>query len=464
MNPKKRIPPLFLAALSLGLFGCATAPEQSDAPEIDLPAQWTADSKQPSGQPPAWLADFKDSDLNELVNEALQNNPSLQITAARLNQSIAEARIAGADLMPSANLGLDASRRQINSFGPASTGNTRFEDYSLNMNVSWELDVWGKVRNQTSAALAQVDASNADLQAARQSLAAQVVKSWFNYVEAEAQLQLAQDTAEAYYQNTQTLESRFKRGLSEGLDLRRLRTQAAGSDAAVETRRRGRDQAARNLEIVLGRYPSADLASESELAPLPAAIPVGLPSELINRRPDLRAAERRLAASDQDLLAAQKEMLPSIALTASGGNSSQDFKDIFNSNFFAWTLAGNVTQPVFQGGRIRANIDRSASLRDQALFNYRDKSLVAFLEVETTLAAETYLQSEYNKLFAATEEAIAAEELAWRKYRSGTTSFINALDTQRTANSARSNLLTVRNLLLQNRVDLYLALGGPFQL
>lgn len=442
--------------------GCVSAPEQSSAPEVDEPAQWTANSITQQGSPTAWLNDFNDPALNKLVSEALQNNPSLQITAARLNQAIAEARIAGADLMPSANLGLDASRRQINSFGPANTGNTRFEDYGLNLNVSWELDIWGKVRDRTSAALAQVDASNADLQSARQSLAAQVVKSWFNYVEAEAQLALAQDTAEAYSKNTQTLEARFKRGLSEGLDLRRLRTQAAGSHAAVETRRRGRDQAARSLEIVLGRYPSAQLEADTELAPLPAPVPVGIPSELIYRRPDLRAAERRLAATDKELLAAQKELLPSIALTASGGNSSQEFKDIFNSNFFAYSIAGNLSQPVFQGGRIRANIDRSASLSDQALLNYRDRTLVAFLEVETTLAAETYLKSEYAKLFAATEEAIAAESLAWSKYRNGTTSFINALDTQRTANTARSTLLTVRNLLLQNRVDLYLALGGPF--
>ena len=372
MNPPRHIHKLLVAAITLGIGGCSTAPEQQTAPELGTPPTWTADTQHADGQPLSWLADFKDPALNRLVGEALQNNPSLQITAARLNQAIAEARIAGADLVPSANLGLDASRRQINSFGPATTGNTRFEDYGLNLNIRWEVDVWGKLRDRSSAARAQVDASHAELQAARHSLAAQVVKSWFNYVEAQAQLELAQDTAEAYHKNTQTLEARFKRGLSEGLDLRRLRTQAAGSDAAVQSRRRGLDQAARNLEIILGRYPSAKLKPESELGKLPDPVPVGLPSELITRRPDLRAAERRLAASDQELLAAQKELLPSIALTASGGNSSQEFKDIFNSNFFVWNLAANAAQPVFQGGRIRANIDRSASLRDQALFNYRD--------------------------------------------------------------------------------------------
>ena len=149
-------------------------------------------------------------------------------------------------------------------------------------------------------------------------------------------------------------------------------------------------------------------------------------------------------------------------MTASGGTSSQEFENLLNGDFGVWALAGNLTQPIFQGGRIIANIDRSAALRDQAAANYRDSALRAFLEVETTLAAEQFIRREQAKLAIAAEEATATESLAWNRYRSGTGDFLTALDTRRTADAARGRLLSVANLFLQNRVDLYLALGGAF--
>lgn len=447
---------------SLLLAGCASTPETSEAPTVTIPEQWSSGSID-SSQTEAWLNDFNDPDLEELVAEALANNPDLRVVAARFDQAVAEARITGADQLPSAALGLSAARQKVNSIGPQSISTTRFENYDLNLNVSWEVDLWGKLRDRSRAALARVDASAAELRNAELSLAAQVVKAWFNYVEAEAQFELAIDTANSWKENLKALESRFNRGLSDGLDLRRIRTQTAGAEASVETTRRTRDKAARSLETLLGRYPVAAIEPESELPPLPEAIPVGLPAELLARRPDLIAAERQLAAAAEELSASRKELLPSISLTASGGTNSDEFQDLLDNDFSVWSLAGNLAQPVFQGGRIRAGIDRSEALRIQATENYRNIALRAFREVETTLAAETYLQVEYQKLLIATEEAIAAEALAWSRYRNGTSDFLNALDSQRTATNARGRLLTLRNLLLQNRVDLYLALGGPFQ-
>lgn len=456
-------PLTFIATvLSLAFLGCASSPEERARSAIDTPEKWTVEDLD-STTTEAWLDDFNDPSLEALVDEALANNPDLRAVAARFAQTVAEARINGADRLPSANLGLGAARQKVNTIGPQSISTTRFENYDLNLNLSWEVDLWGKLNDRNSAALARVDASAADLRNAELSLAAQVVKGWFNYVEAEAQFQLAEDTAESWQENLQALESRFSRGLSDGLDLRRIRTQTAGAEAQVETTRRTRDAIARSLETLLGRYPSASIDRESELPPLPAPVPVGLPADLLTRRPDLIAAERQLAASDKELSASRKELLPSISLTASGGTNTQEFDDILDSDFSVWTLAGNLAQPVFQGGRIRAGIDRSKALRIQAAENYRETALRAFREVETTLAAEVYLQIEYEKLRIAADEAVAAEELAWARYRNGTSDFLNALDSQRTATTALGRLLTLRNFLLQNRVDLYLALGGPFE-
>lgn len=449
-----------LLLVALLLCACATAPDRSPPPEITLPGGWTTPSSNQG--PTAWLDDFDSPKLEVLVLEALAHNPSLDATAARFAQSVAEARIAGAELMPSAGLGLNGARQQINTFGPSSTGGVIFENYDLSLNLSWELDLWGRLRDQSSAALARVEASRAELYAARLSLAAQTTKAWLNLIEAQQQLALAERTARAYRNNQEALESRFKRGLSGGFDLRRIRTQAASAEADASARRRALDRATRNLEIVLGRYPDGLLNAGARLPDLPPTVPAGLPSGLLQRRPDLIAAERQLAAADAEQQAARKDLLPQISLTASGGTSSQEFDDLLDGDFSVWNLAGNLTQPLFQGGRIRANIDRRTALRDQAAANYRDTALRAFFEVETTLAAEQFLRQEQDILTLAADEAAATEELAWERYRGGTGDFLSALDAQRTADAARSRLLTVANLLLQNRVDLYLALGGPF--
>ncbi|MFP4157123.1 MAG: efflux transporter outer membrane subunit [Opitutales bacterium] len=451
-----------LAGGSLMLLGaCATAPEPSPAPEIDWPAVWSSGAAE--ALPGPWLADFQDPRLEAHVAEALTHNAELQRIAAVLGQRVAEARIAGADLMPSTDLGLNGSRQQINTFGPTATGGVIFENYDLSLDLSWELDLWGRLRNLTSAALARVELSQAELEAARLSLAARVTKSWFDWTEARQQVSQAERTATAYRENQRTLEERFRRGLTEAVDLRRIRSLAARAESDLAARHRALDSAARNFEILLGRYPSAEVDGPSVFPALPAAVPAGLPAGLIGRRPDLIAAERRLAATEQEFTAERKNLLPRISLTASGGRSSREFQNLLDGDFSVWSLAGNLTQPIFQGGRIRATIDRSASLRQQAAAAYRDTALQAFLEVESTLAAERYLQDQTRQLQLSAEEANAAETLTWERYRKGTGEFIEVLDARRTAANTRSQLIRARNLLLQNRVDLYLALGGPFQ-
>lgn len=451
-----------LAALLLA--GCASLPEQQPAPQIALPEHWAAAESPADTEPQAWLADFEQPQLTQLVEEALAHNANLQIAAARLDQSVAEARIAGAERWPLLGLGLGAQRQRISTFGPSSTEGVRFDNFDLGLNLSWELDIWGRLRNQRNSALAQVQVSQAEWAGARLSLAAQVCKRWFDLLEAQQQLALATRTAHADSENLKILEARFQRGLSGGLELRRIRTQSASAQAQVAARQRILDASARALEILLGRYPAAQLSSEAQvLPPLPPQIPAGLPAQLLERRPDLIVAERQLAASEQSLSAARKDRLPQIRLTASTGSSSQEFRNLIERDFSAWSLGANLSQPLLQGGRISANIARSRAQQAQAVAQYRATALQAFLEVESALAAEQLLQQEYRERATAAAEAQQAEELAWQRYRNGTSDFLNALDAQRSANAAQSQMLSLRNTLLQNRIDLHLALGGPFQ-
>jgi multidrug efflux system outer membrane protein len=448
-----------LAALS----GCATSPERSDAPSIPIPSAWTSQVADNRHSAQAWLHDFQQPQLLALVEEALQHNADLRRAAARLSQAAAEARIAGAEQIPSAELGLDGRRQQISTFGPQSTGGVRFENYDLQLNLSWEIDLWGQLRDRSAAALAEMEAQQAEFIGARLSIAAQVCKRWFNHMEAQQQVALSEKTTRSYRANLHTIAARFQRGLSSGLELRRMRSQTASAEAELEMRRRTLDRTTRQLESLLGRYPDASLTSTADLPELPLAIPAGLPAELLTRRPDLVAAERRLAAAEATWHSARKQRLPAIRLTASGGRASQDFDNLLNSDFSVWSLGANLTQPIFQGGRIRASIDRSASLREQAAAQYHNTALQAFLEVESTLAAETHLLREYQLLSLAAEQASAAETLAAKRYRDGTSDFLNTLDAQRSAAQARSKRLALRNRLLQNRIDLYLALGGAFE-
>lgn len=446
--------------LLLALGGCATPPDTMPPPSVGAPSGWSSDGFS-TEEPQPWIKTFDDPRLSELVERALKNNPDLTATAARLDQTVAEARIAGADRIPGARADLDASRQKINAFGPQSTGGVRFEDYSLQMNVNWELDVWGRLRDQHAATIGRVQAAEADLRAARLSLAARVAQAWFNLLEARMQLELARDTAEADRKNLASLESRFERGLVDGLDLRRISSQSATSEAEVEQRNRAIDLARRNLSTLLGAYPSGEADADAELPDPPSALPAGLPAQLLSRRPDLIAAERRLAAAETEITSAKKEWLPQISLTAAGGTSSQEFEELLNSDFAVWNLGGNLTQPIFQGGRIAGGVDRAQALRDQAAADYKSAALQAFREVETALAAEPYLKNQYNQLHRAAEEAEAAEDLAWERYRQGTASFLDALDARRTADNTRSQAIRLRNQVLQNRIDLYLALGGP---
>lgn len=428
---------------------------------FQIPDTWQAASETTPGAPTAWLASFDAPALTDAVERAFAHNPDLASAAARLDRAVAEARVAGADRLPQASLGLDGRRQRISTFGPQSVGGVRFNDFGLDLNTNWELDLWGKLRDQKSAALGRIQASEAEFRGARLSLAARVAQAWFNLAEARQQLALSRRTAEADAENRRTIESRFDRGLSDGLDLRRIRAQAAGSRAEVVQRRRTLDRTRRSLEILLGAYPESGITGRAELPDPPEALPAGLPSGLLARRPDLVAAERRLAAAEKDLDAARKERLPQFSLTASAGRSSQEFRNLLDNNFSVWSLGANLAQPVFQGGRIAGNIDRAEALARQAAADYRATVLQAFFEVEAALAAEAYWRDQYAEVERAATEAYAAERTAWERYRNGTVDFLTALDARRTASQAGARAITLRNQILQNRVDLYLALGGP---
>lgn len=418
--------------------------------------------------PEGWLADMDDPALSALVEEALANNFDLQATAARLQRAEADAAMAGANAWPQVNAGFGGSRRKNNlsgtGLGGLGLGNTSYQsdNYNLAFDLSWELDIWGKVRDGASAALADAQAAAATLQGARLSLAAQTGKAWYNAVEAQLQVELAQETFDSFSQTAEVIQRRFERGVSPALDLRLARAQAAMAGANLELRLQSRDVAVRSLEVLLGRYPANELELAQNLPTVNTPVPAGLPSELLERRPDLIVAERNLAASGKRVSEARKAMLPSISLTGSYGYSSAQLGELLSGSFSVWSLAGNAVQPIFQGRKISANIERTKAIAVQSLAEYGQTALDAFAEVENALQSEAYLVRQVQAFQAAAHENTGAENSAWSSYQRGLTDIITVLESQRRAFTSKSDLLATRNQRLQNRINLYLALGGNF--
>jgi len=387
-------------------------------------------------------------------------NYDLQAAAARVEQSRARARIVGAALRPQVDVGAGASRADLSGSGGANVIADRFE---VRANAAWEIDLWGRLANAKRAAARDADSVSADYAAARLSLAAGVAQAWFDAIETGLQVDLAMNTVSNFRDNLEIVQDGFRAGLNSALDVRLERANLAAAEAALEASLIVRDDAVRKLEVLLGRYPSGELALAKTLPAIETRVPAGLPAEILLRRPDVRAAALRLEASDERYNDARKNRLPNIILTASGGVTSGELRDLLGFDALVWSLAGNLAAPLLQGGRLQAERDLARTVTDEALAEYAQVVLGAFREVETALTSERLLASQEAALIIAARESVAAEVLALERYRAGLVGIITWLEARRRAFNTQSSLLIISNSRLQNRIALYLALGGGFE-
>lgn len=484
---------LFAAAL---LFACATScsiPESGAEKHglgVEIPEEgrrWQAadeelhsnttdastTDREATTVPAAWWSGFGDEQLSDrlddLVQHAVEHNRDLRAASARIAAAVAQARIAGAELYPQVSAGLDGQRTQQvfvglpipGSGGVATNLNNQF---GINLTSSWELDLWGRIRAGQSAARSDLAASAMDWAAARESLAAQTVRTFFAAVEAKLQLQLAERTATSFRRTAEQVRERFERGTRPALDLRLALGNVAGADALAKQRREQLERTRRQLELLLGTYPIGE-ALEGEEPTLPETLPptpTGLPSELLTRRPDLIAAERRLAAADDRLIQAWRALLPRISLAASIGTNTAEIGDLLDEDFLVWNLASNVLQPIFEGGRLRAEVARNDAVVEEAVATFQQTVLTAFTEVESALAAERHAIERVAALRELSAQQSAALGLAEARYRRGLIDFLTVADSQRAALDAESQWLDARRAMVDVRIDLHLSLGGAF--
>jgi len=460
--------------IALALVACAAcvgAPVRQE-PDVGIatPARWSAAQPDPGPTREDWWSEFDDPHLTTLVEIALERNQDLHVAAARLARALAEARIAGADLKPTAGVGFGASRQRQVFIGfpfgsDSSVPHATFTTYGVSVDTAWEIDLWGRIRAGARAAVAEAQATEAELHGAQLSIAAQTARAWFATQEALQQVAMARDSAENFERLAEQIRARYEQGLRSPLDLRLALSNAAAARASLERRRARLDSSERQVELLLGGYPSADLLESYRVEappPMPPPVPAGLPAELVARRPDLVAAERRLAAADQRVLAARRSLYPRLSLTASGGSASDALVDLLDGDFGVWSLVANLTQPLFQGGRLRAGVERADAAADESLARYAGDVLQAYSEVETALAGEQYLAEEERHAEMNVRHLLAAERLAEERYSLGVGDYLAVLESQTRSFLARSDLIGLRRQRLTNRVDLHLALGGGF--
>ena len=459
-----------LAVWLIAVAGCATAPP-IEVPQLDVtvPEAWTA-AAVPAGQIDVeWWSDFDDPGLSAAVDTALERNYDLQAAAARLEQAAADARIASADLQPSVQTSYTGSRRKQNFVGfpiPGAEGrvlSTVSSNQGVSLDVSWELDLWGRLRANAQASLADLQRSAADLRGAQLSLAGQTVKAWFAIAEAQQQVDLSRQTVASFRESADVVRERFEAGIRPALDLRLALLNLSNAEALLQQRLQQFDATTRQLEVLLGDYADGTIGTPPALPTAAPDIPTGLPAELVGRRPDLVAAERQIAAAEARLGVARKELLPRITLTGATGRASDSLRSLIDGDFSVWSILGNVVAPLWQGGRLRAQVSRAEARAAEVLATYANTALRAYAEVETALAAENFLDEREDHLETSVEQARAAERLANERYLAGLDIYITVLDSQRSAVQAEADLIAARRLRLENRVDLYLALGGGFE-
>lgn len=418
---------------------------------IETPLSWAAEVSKKQGVyvPGGWLESFNDPMMLKLINEGRANNIDLQAASGNMEKAWLLARRSGAGLQPTADLLLDGVQ---SSEAPES-------NVILGVQVSWELDVWGRIRSGVHAAEAHAQAAEADYIFLQHSLSANIAKAYFKVIEAKLQADIEHKNLGIIEKTMSITQSKFDFGLSSAQDVAINRANMAFAKDRLVRVEGMKSDAIRGLEVLLGRYPDAELEIGSVLPDLPPSPPAGIPSEILERRPDIIAAERQVASAFDATDQAKAARLPRFALTGSASGFANSRPSLDPSNT-AWQLAANFMAPLVDGGMRRIDVEIATVEQKQAILNYAQKTLTAFSEVENNLDLGRVLAARESALTEAYIQSKRAYQIADLRYKEGESDLMDTLQIQRQAIDAESDLLSVQRSQLEQRINLHLSLGG----
>lgn len=457
MTLKQALMPLLVAA---ALSACAVGPDYQ-RPSLQLPQ-----GSEQAQVDAHWWRQFGDATLNRLIADALQYNRDLQQTAARVDEAAAAAGAARASQLPQVNASLSGARAQTSRY--SSGAGALGESYSGGLSASWELDLWGKEARKREAANADLTQSQRLLEAARQSLSAQVASTYFQLLSYDAQLAAVQATLQGREESLTLRKKRFNGGMTSELELKQAEAETAAARAAVPRLRQAVAQTEHALAVLTGTNPRelvkpVTRGKTLEALTVPPQVPSGLPSDLLLRRPDLAAAEAQLVAANARIGVARAAYFPSIGLSAGLGSASFDLSKLFTGPAQTWNYAANLAAPIFNNGEISAGVDAANARQKQALAAYEKAVQSAFADTLDALSAvRTSQEAEtaQGQQLAAMREAL---RLARLRYDAGYSSYLEVLDAERSVFQLEQSLSDARLARLNAVVSLYSALGGGWQ-
>ena len=452
---------LFFAAVS----GCVVSRVDPETPELPLPAALASPNAALTALPDPWWGVFGDDTLNALMDEALANNAEVAIAAARVEQARAQLRITNGERWPWLDLQAGATRAKdsaaITQFPGVDQHRTT---YTVQGAVSFELDLWGRLQRASESARAQLLNTEFGREATKLSLTGEVARNYFGLIAAAEQLGRARETLESREESRRLEQLRFDAGETDEFTLKRAQAEAAATRVSVHQLERSVVELANALGVLLGRSPKdlVDNAIRVAGVNLPDArlLPADVPSAVLARRPDIAASEAALVSAAADIGAARAALFPTISLTGAFGSISPELSDLFTTPTEAWSATGGLLQPIFQGGRLRANVTRTQALRQQRQAEYANAVRTAFREVLDALQGQELIVGVRTASEEQVDALARAAELANLRYTQGDLAYLELLDVRRSLFQAEVDLVAARRDALLNTVDLALALGG----
>jgi multidrug efflux system outer membrane protein len=456
-----------VVALAALLAACATTRTATEPPAVDLPAPTAGDLPLER-----WWTSFDEPALTALVDEALAHNLDLQAAIARVESARAQVTLAQADLLPLVSWGADAQRNRATSVGtnPLPPGFSPLTtDYRLALNASYEVDLWGKFRTSTRAAQNDLLASEYARETVRTAVAAEVARAYFGLIAADAQLALLRDTLSLREETVKLQTDRAQAGVIGEYDLAQAKAERDAVAADIATTQRAVSQFESALAALAGRSPREVFAPavprEPSLAKLLAvpSVPAGLPSEMLERRPDVRQLEKSIVAASLRIDRAHLDFLPSLTLTGALGTESGALRHLFTGPGFIWSAAAGLVQPLLITRSLEANVDIAVARRDELVASYRQTVQAAFKDAHDALAANESTRAALAAQTARRDNLQRAYELSDLRYKSGYSPYLEVLDAQRQLLQAQTlQILAARDVRLA-LVDLAKALGGGWE-
>ena len=447
---------IVLMATSCGFFSKKKESERTIKKAIETPKSWATQAVNSEDVSTKWLESFNDPMLLKLIEEGKANNIDLQLAAGNMDKAWLLAKQSGAALKPITDLSL--GRTQSGS----ADGGVSNSNVTVGLQVSWELDVWGRVRSGIHAAEARAQAAEADYIFAQHSLSANIAKSYLKVIEAKLQADITRKNLTILEKTMRITQVKYDNGMSSVQDVALNRANLASAQEQLVTIEGSQRDAIRALEVLLGHYPNAALEIPNVLPGLPPSPPAGIPSEILERRPDIVSAERQIASAFDATDQARAARLPSFSLTSTVSGASSSLSDVLDPTNVAWQLGANLLAPLFDGGRRKIDVEIATVEQKQAISNYAQKALTAFSEVESNLDQGRVLADRETALLEVQTQSNKAYRIAEIRYKEGESDLLDTLQIQQQAVAAESNLLSIKRSQLEQRINLYLSLGGSW--